>query len=151
MLLITYTDSSQVPNGKCLAWGFSHLRSASFTRDCMWAAPNIAHSITSLLIGGVFRCRESRLLLHCYSPMIVEHVQGNVQDWNLQCPSNSIWPFKIYLIQNSLLKRNPQLENEDVTWSPRYNMPVPRTNKRRALSAQEVELDDWFLILHVVP
>ena len=45
-------------------------------------------------------------------------------------------PFKMQL----------QIENEDVTWSPQYNLPVTRTNKRRALSSQEVELDGWFLI-----
>ena len=43
-----------------------------------------------------------------------------------------------------------QIENKDVTWSPQHNMPATRTNKRRALSRQEVELDDWFLILHIV-
>ena len=44
-----------------------------------------------------------------------------------------------------------QVENEDVTWSPRYNMPATRTNKRtRALSLQEMELDGWFLILHII-
>ena len=35
----------------------------------------------------------------------------------------------------------PQIENEDVTWNPQYAMPDTRTNKRRALSIQEVELD----------
>ena len=44
----------------------------------------------------------------------------------------------------------PQIENEDVTWSPRYNVPNRRTNEHRALSLREVELDDWFLILHIV-
>ena len=44
----------------------------------------------------------------------------------------------------------PQIENDDFTRSPQYNMPATRTNKRRALSLQEVELDDWFLILHIV-
>ena len=43
-------------------------------------------------------------------------------------------------------KSQPQIENEDVTWSPRYNLPATRTNKHRALSLQEVELDGWFLI-----
>ena len=48
-------------------------------------------------------------------------------------------------------KTQPQIENEDVIWSPPYTLlPVTRTNKRRALSLQEVELDDWFLILHIV-
>ena len=43
----------------------------------------------------------------------------------------------------------PKIENEDVTWSPQYNMPATRTNKRRALSLQTIELDGWFLILHI--
>ena len=47
-------------------------------------------------------------------------------------------------------KTQPQIENEDVTWSPWYNMPGTRTNKRQAMSIQEVELDGWFLILHIV-
>ena len=33
----------------------------------------------------------------------------------------------------------PQIENEDITGSPQYNLPATRTNKRRALSLQEVE------------
>ena len=44
----------------------------------------------------------------------------------------------------------PQIENGDVTRSPRYNPPTKWPNKRRALSLQEVELDGWFLILHIV-
>ena len=44
----------------------------------------------------------------------------------------------------------PQIGNEDVVWSPWCNMPTTRTNERRALSLQEVELDGWFLILHIV-
>ena len=44
----------------------------------------------------------------------------------------------------------PQTENEDITWSPQCNLPGTRTDKRRALSLQEVELDGWFLILHIV-
>ena len=44
----------------------------------------------------------------------------------------------------------PQIENEDVTWSPQYDMPATRTNKHRALSLQEMDLDDRFLILHIV-
>ena len=68
----------------------------------------------------------------------------NVQDWSLQCPSNATWPsLKI------TLQTQPQMENEDVTWSPQYNMPTARTNKRRALSLREVESDGWFLIPHI--
>ena len=44
----------------------------------------------------------------------------------------------------------PQIENEDITWSPQYNLPTTRTNKRRALLLQEVKLDGWFVILHIV-
>ena len=35
----------------------------------------------------------------------------------------------------------PQIENEDVTSSLQYTMPLARTNERRALSLQEIELD----------
>ena len=47
-------------------------------------------------------------------------------------------------------KMQPQIENEDVTWSPQYNLPTTRTNNRRALSLQKVELDGWSLILHII-
>jgi hypothetical protein len=73
-----------------------------------------------------------------------------------QCSrSKSSMPFKHDLaLQNMPLskqpfKSQPQIENEDVTWSPQYNPPTTRTNKRRALSLQEVKLDGWFLILHI--
>ena len=44
----------------------------------------------------------------------------------------------------------PQIENEDVTCSPQYDLSTTRTNKRRILSLQEVELDGWFLFPHIV-
>ena len=47
-------------------------------------------------------------------------------------------------------KTQPQIENEDVTWSAQYNLPASRTNTRRVLSLQEVALDGWFLIFHIV-
>ena len=65
-------------------------------------------------------------------------------------------PFKCDLaLQNIPLSKHPfkpqpQIENEDITRSPQYNLPATRTNKRRALSLQEVELDGRFLILHIV-
>jgi hypothetical protein len=65
-------------------------------------------------------------------------------------------PFKLDLaLQNIPLskqpfKTEPQIEKEDITWSPQYNPPTTRTNKCRALSLQEVELDGWFLMLHIV-
>ena len=68
----------------------------------------------------------------------------------------SSMPFKCDLALQSIplskqpFKLQPQIENEDVTWSPQYNMPATRTNKRRALSLQEIEFDGWFLILHIV-
>ena len=48
-------------------------------------------------------------------------------------------------------KMQPQIEDEDVTWSRQCDMLATRTNKRRALSLQEVKVDGWFLILHIVP
>jgi hypothetical protein len=36
-------------------------------------------------------------------------------------------------------KTQPQIENEDVIRSPPYDLSITRTNKRRALSTQEVE------------
>ena len=63
----------------------------------------------------------------------------NIQDWSLQFPTNAIWPFKT----------QPQIENENVTWSrPQYNLPTTRINKRRALSLQKAESDGRFSILH---
>ena len=55
---------------------------------------------------------------------------SNVQDWSLQCPSNTTWPFKIYLLQQPF-KTQLQVENEGVTWSPHYNMSTTRTNMHR--------------------
>ena len=65
-------------------------------------------------------------------------------------------PFKCNLaLQNIPLskqpfKTQPQIENEDITWNPQYTLPTIRINKHRALSLQEVELDGWFLILHII-
>jgi hypothetical protein len=58
-------------------------------------------------------------------------------------------------LQNTPLSKQafitqPQIENEDVTWSPQYTLPTTRTNKCGALSLQEVELDGCFSILHIV-
>ena len=65
-------------------------------------------------------------------------------------------PFKRDLVLQNIplskqsFKTQPQTENEDVTWSPQHNPPTTGTNKRRASSLQEAELDGWFLILHIV-
>ena len=67
----------------------------------------------------------------------------------------SLMPFKRDLafqnisLSNQPFQTQPQIENEDVTWSPQYNLPTTRTNKRRALPLQEVELHGWFLIFHI--
>ena len=55
-----------------------------------------------------------------------------------QCPLNAIWPFKLYLSQNSPAIRNPKLKMKT---SLQYNLLATTTNKHRALSLQEVELD----------
>ena len=68
----------------------------------------------------------------------------------------SLMPFKRDLALQNIsfskqsFKMQPQIENEDVTWSLQCNLPATKTNKRRALSLQEVEFDGWFLILHIV-
>jgi hypothetical protein len=53
-------------------------------------------------------------------------------------------------ISKQPFQTQPQIENEDVTWSCQYDMSAIRTNKHRALSPQEMELDGWFLLLHMV-
>ena len=74
----------------------------------------------------------------------------NVQDWTLQCPSNAIWARLLNTpLSKKSFKTQPQYENEDITWSPRYHMLATTTNKRRTLSLQEVELDGWLFILHI--
>ena len=55
-----------------------------------------------------------------------------------------------HTISKQPFKTKPQIEYEDITWNPQYNLPATRTNKHRALSPQEVELDGWVLILHIV-
>ena len=75
---------------------------------------------------------------------------GSVQDWSLQFPSNVICPSKYTSLKSTLQNATPKWKNEDVTWSPLYNLPTTRINKRRALSLQEVELHGWLLIFHIV-
>ena len=50
--------------------------------------------------------KRSPFFLECR----MEWLAISVQDWSLQCPSNSIWPIKIYLSQNSPAKCNPKLK-----------------------------------------
>ena len=47
----------------------------------------------------------------------VKWAGSSVQDRSLQCPLNTIRPFKIYLSQNSPFKTQPQLVNEETIWS----------------------------------
>ena len=78
-------------------------------------------------------------------------------DYSIMCSRlKSSMPFKrdlalqIIPLSKQPFKTQPPIENEEVTWSPQYNLHVTRTNKRRALSLQKVESHDWFLILHIV-
>ena len=50
-------------------------------------------------------------------------------------------PFKIYLSQKNPSKRKLKLKVNMSLGSPQYNILATRTNKRRALSLQEMELD----------
>jgi hypothetical protein len=51
-----------------------------------------------------------------YLPLDVNNITvkigsaSNVQDRSLQCPSNVIWSFKIYLSQDNPSKHNPNLK-----------------------------------------
>ena len=108
--------------------------------------------------------KDESLHLGVFSSKLKSSIQGgqqhlstdsgllcNVQDGSLQCPSNAFWSFKNIPLWKQPLETQPQIENEDVvTWSPQYDPSVIRTNKRRALSLQEVELDGSFLILHIL-
>jgi hypothetical protein len=48
-----------------------------------------------------------------------------------------------YTSLKTTLQTQPQIENkDDVTQSPQYNLRTTRTNKCRASSLQEAELDD---------
>ena len=58
----------------------------------------------------------------------------SVQDWNLQCPSNVIWPFKIYHSQNNPSKCNPKLTMKTSLEVLNIIYPPTRTSRRRALS-----------------
>ena len=73
-----------------------------------------------------------------YSPL-------NQWDWSLQCPQTRFCPSNIPLSKQPS-KTQSQIETEVL----KYTLPNTRTIKRRALSIQEVELDDWFLNLHIV-
>ena len=55
-----------------------------------------------------------------------------------------------YTSFKTTLHNATQIEKEDITWSPQYNLHATTTNKRRALLLQDVELAGWFLILHIV-
>ena len=59
-------------------------------------------------------------------------------------------PSKYTSLSKQPFKTQPQIENEDLARSPQYNLHAIRTNKRRALSLQEVESDGWSLILDIV-
>ena len=66
-----------------------------------------------------------RLLLACLlaaASVMTGKRPSTLQDSEMpawQCsrlkPSTATWPFKIYLFQNNPSKRNPKLQNEDVT------------------------------------
>ena len=70
---------------------------------------------------------------------------------SLQCPFKRDMALQnIYTSLKQPFTTQPQIENEDVTSNPRYNTPATIINRRRALSLQELELDDRFLILRIV-
>ena len=87
------------------------------------------------------RCSANEQLAYEGPVYSMHHEVGpwlsSAQDWSLQCPSNAVWPFKIYFSQNNPSKPNPNLQKEDVTWSPRYNLPAIGTNRRMGIVTTE--------------
>ena len=79
--------------------------------------------------------------------------QATNQCWRLKSsmPFERDLALQIIYLSKQPFKMQPQIENEDdATWSPQYNQPTTRPNEHRALLLQDVELDGWFLILHIV-
>ena len=71
------------------------------------------------------------ILMPKFSPYIVFKIEAFKHD--LALPN--------ILILKKPFKTQPQIENEDVAGSPQYNLSATRTNKRRALSLQEMKSD----------
>ena len=106
-------------------------------------------------------CLLNNLNLHILLQLRIGRVLGCIPPYHLQWKREcsrlkSSMHFKRDLSLENIpfpkqpFKTQPQIENEDITWSPQFNLHVKRINKRRAWSLQEMKLDDWFLILHVV-
>ena len=107
-------------------------------------------SLQEVELDGRFLILHIVLETVSYNSCTLKVNSCSVQDWSLQCPSNAIWPLQIIPLPKQSFKMQPQIENEDVTQRSRCNLLATRTNKHRALSLQEVELDCWFLILRII-
>ena len=66
---------------------------------------------------------------------------NDVQDSSLQCPSNAIWPFQIYLSPNNPAKRNPILKMKTSLEVLSIIYPPQEPASVMALSLPKLELD----------
>ena len=73
----------------CVLYSYSYLRPFAGWPGVLQIRPNKA-----------FFMREVTNVL-----VVVPELAAIVRDWSLHCPSNTIWPFKIYLSQNNPSKR----------------------------------------------
>ena len=75
---------------------------------------------SDFMVHGVYHCSRLKSSMPFKRDLAIRNIHVSKQPFEMQ----------------------PQIENEDITRSPQYNMAITRTNKRRALSLQELELDD---------
>ena len=139
-----------------LCFGSKEQVSFNFLRNPRYIIATILKSYTTGSWGKlhIFEIRWSGAgspSICCLVHITALIVNGLVQPLFLLPPLPSINMGQIYRnIYVVYAQLQPQIENEDITWSPEYNLPSTRTNNHRVLSLQEVELDDWFLILDIV-
>ena len=163
-----YVDSYMVSNGPCFMFTWTIFKSHLLEVGLDHGTPN-AHNCWFILDYHVwgpawidihwitFGWGPGHIRLHITPEGLWPHYMILKVCWNQYSRSKSSMPFNRDLaLQNIPLSKQPfetqpQIGNEDdASWSPQYDMPATRTNKRRASSLQEVKLDGWFLILHIV-
>jgi hypothetical protein len=83
-----------------------------------------------------------------YLDVILQALACSEEQYSRLKPSGFI-ALQIIPLSKQPFEMQPQIENEEVTWSPQYNLPTTRINKHRALPLKEVELDGWILIPHI--
>ena len=133
-----------LPDPSLSSWFRVHWRERSVRRlhtyTYNWAAWHC--SINTLVAGKAWtnrgrknerkkaRCTDTPLgtwghkAINWWRRVMGRRVETRVQDWSLQCSSNAIWPFKLYLFQNNPSEHNPKLRMKtsfevlDIIWPP---------------------------------